>query len=239
MTPVVRKGTLPGRNELHVWQIPLISRCQDLQDASKVLAVDERQRAGRFRFDIHRSRYILTHAAVRRILGSYLDQDARSILFEYSTYGKPAIPEHNISFNLSHAENHALFALARSRVGIDIEFIRDINNLAELIRMFSPNEQMELLSQPLDQRTRTFFQCWTRKEAYIKALGLGFSLPLNSFDVSFTSSEPARLRASRDPIVHADDWILYEVAVPPGYVAAAAIEAREPVALHQFQWTWS
>ena len=101
--------------------------------------------------------------------------------------------------------------------------------------ILTPNEVAELMSLPPEPKGIAFFNCWTRKEAYIKAQGLGLSLPLDSFDVSLTPNEPALLRATRPDAQEAKHWSLYSLDVDSGYVAAAALESKE---LELRLWDW-
>jgi 4'-phosphopantetheinyl transferase len=131
----------------------------------------------------------------------------------------------------------ALYALTRGRaLGVDVEYVRDDlagQEIAE--RFFSRQEVRALSALPADARTRAFFNCWTRKEAYIKARGEGLSLPLDQFDVSLTPGEPAALLGTRPDPQEAARWLLRELAPARGYVAALAVEGR---GWRLRQWRW-
>ena len=126
-----------------------------------------------------------------------MDCDPAGVAFVHNAYGKPAIAQSDLRFNLSHSHGMALYAFCRhAEVGCDIER-RDPKFAAEQIpeRFFSPDEVRALRSLPLNEQTEAFFNCWTRKEAYIKAVGHGLSIALDSFDVSLVPGElPALLR---------------------------------------------
>jgi 4'-phosphopantetheinyl transferase len=188
-----------------------------------LLNKDERTRAQRFHFERDRRRYIFTRAHLRQVLGHYLNAPPGDIQFDYTSYGKPFLAEkHNTSlqFNVSHAGQYALIALTRSTpVGIDIEQAdRRLDYIDMAQRFFSANEYSTLLGLPADQQRTAFFHCWTRKEAYIKALGQGLSIPLDSFEVSLNSEAQAAIIHINNNAQH--DWILYNIAVPPPYCAA-------------------
>ena len=160
-----------------------------------VLSVEERSRAGQFRFERDRRRYVARRGILRELIGSYLDCDPASVAFVHNAYGKPAIVRSDLRFNLSHSHGMALYAFCRhAEVGCDIER-RDPKFAAEQIpeRFFSRDEVRALRSLPLNEQTEAFFNCWTRKEAYIKAVGHGLSIALDSFDVSLIPGEPAAL----------------------------------------------
>ena len=216
-------------NELHVWQISLTA--PELQ-VSSPLTEDEIQRAHRFHFERDRIRFVAARSALRNILAQYLSITPQELVFSYTPKGKPELApsfrKPALQFNLSHSRDFALLALTRHfRVGADIEFI-DAERTTEDIaaRFFSPAEVDTLRALPAAERVAAFFQCWTRKEAYVKALGAGLSVPLDSFDVAFGRGVPPallRIAGTAEEISH---WSLYNVAVPSEYAAAVAVEGR-------------
>jgi len=211
---------------VHVWCAELDQSDLVLEKLFKWLTPDEIDRAARFRFHRHGSRFIASRGILRAILAQYLGLHARDLHFEYTPYGKPslvAVSESTpLQFNLSHAGGLALYAVACDRpVGIDIEVVRpdvDLDLLAK--RFFSPQEQAELFALPIQVRTEAFFRCWVRKEAYIKGCGEGLSLALNTFSVS-VANNTAELSEVINP-VDLLRWSLHDVAVSPGYIAAVA-----------------
>lgn len=227
-----------GTDRVDVWRVRLSSTTPS-EDS---LSVDERQRASRFHFDIDRDRYIAAHASLRDALSRYLQCAPRDIKFSTNEYGKPFLIRSNdfsrlmnIEFNLSHSGDFALIAITRGRkVGIDVERIRTDIELEDLARRnFSPREVSEFVSLPAEQRARGFFNCWTRKEAYIKAQGLGLSMPLDSFDVSL--GEPAALKATRPDENESARWSLHSLNVESDYAAALAVEGN---GLEIRCWDW-
>ncbi|NUM68443.1 4'-phosphopantetheinyl transferase superfamily protein [candidate division KSB1 bacterium] len=215
---------------LHVWRISLdqpSSLRDSLQDA---LSADERERADRFVFAKDRERFVVARAALRDIISRYLHVAAGDIRFEYSEFGKPGLArlhQSNLQFNLSHSNGVALLALTLTRrLGIDVEFLRPVNDFEQIARrFFSANESATLFRLPAAQQPLAFFTCWTRKEAYIKAIGEGLSHPLEHFDVSLAPDQPAALLATRP----------HSLTAGAGYVAALAAEGRD----HQLScWQW-
>jgi 4'-phosphopantetheinyl transferase len=179
---------------------------------------------------------------LRDILGRYLGRPPAALEFCYSAYGKPALAvgleASGVRFNISHSHEMALFAVTcRREVGVDIEYLAREIRAAEIAeRFFSARERADLRALPAEAQHRAFFNCWTRKEAYIKAHGEGLSLPLDGFDVTLGPGEPAALLATRgDPheVLH---WSLQALAPGPGYVAALAVEGRGWGATG---WQWS
>jgi 4'-phosphopantetheinyl transferase len=155
-----------------------------------LLDSNEGARATRFRFERDRHRYIACHGILRLLLSRYADRAPAALRFDVTGYGKPALSNSELRFNISHSHQLALFAISRDvTVGCDVEW-HDERFLAENIpeHFFSPAEVAELNTVPQANRVTAFFAGWTRKEAYIKARGLGMSLPLNRFDVSLSAS---------------------------------------------------
>ena len=223
-----KPGAALGRDDVHVWRASLDPPAPRLWQLARLLSEDERCRAERFCFERDRDRFIAGRGLLRTILARYLDIAPERLRFRYGAGGKPVLADAAVPlrFNLSHAGRLVLYALAWGReIGVDLEHIRP-DVAAELIaeRHFSPWENAQLRSLPAGERAEGFFNCWTRKEAYVKARGEGLALPLNGFDVSLASGEPARLlRVQNDPR-EASRWRLHTWRPAPGYVAALAVE---------------
>ncbi|MDQ2717239.1 MAG: 4'-phosphopantetheinyl transferase superfamily protein, partial [Chloroflexota bacterium] len=218
-------------DEVHVWRAALDLPEERVQDLERTLAADERERAAPFRFPEHRMHYIVARGTLRTLLGRYLGREPAMLRFCYNEYGKPALVsagDQALCFNVSHAHGLALYAFARGRdVGIDVEYVRvemDFLEIAE--RFFSPYEVARLRAVSPDEQCRAFFNCWTRKEAYIKARGMGLSLALDQFDVSLTPGEPAALLRIREAGQDSCDWSLHALSPGEEYVAALAVKGR-------------
>lgn len=205
-----------------VYNIRLEADAARLDYLYEILSPEERERALRFRFAAHRRQSIICRATLREALSTYLDLKPAAIRFAYNRYGKPCVRGSEVRFNLSHSASWAMLAVTRGReVGIDIERI-DPRFAEEQIpeHFFSPREVAQLRSLPNSEQTAAFFRCWTRKEAYIKARGLGLALPLDSFDVAVRPGDsPALLRAG--------NWSLQNLDAPPGYAAAIVAEGSQ------------
>jgi 4'-phosphopantetheinyl transferase len=214
-------------NESHLWKIDL--RCESTDEMKASLSRDEHHRAARFHFDRDRQRFLLAHASLRMVLGRYLGVAPASLAFSQNEFGKPFLinPEAaGFHFNLSHSEDLALVSVTREReVGVDIEFIRpNFATIDVAEHFFSVAEVYTLTGLDPDYRTQGFFNCWTRKEAYIKARGEGLSLALDSFDVSLAPDVPVALLQTRFDPSDVSRWSLHEIFPAPNYAAAIAIE---------------
>jgi len=236
------KNLILGDDEVHVWRAALNIKESRVQSLRRTLTADERARAERFHFQKDREHFIVARGLLRAILGRYLDVEPSQLRFSYSPYGKPSLAgEFNadaLCFNLSHADGLALYAVTRGRqLGIDIERVRaELADEQVAERFFSPREVAVLRALSGNMQPLAFFNCWTRKEAYIKARGEGLSLPLDQFDVSLTPGVTAALlRTNGDP-QEASRWRIQELAPGAGYVSALAVKG------HHWRlkcWQWS
>lgn len=222
--------------DLHLWRVPLAGQPQERLGA--LLSTDEQAQADRYHRNRDRRRFIVRRAALRLILSRYLCRAPQTLRWRPSADGKPALVEDgNVRFNCSHSDELALIAVAcGEEVGIDIERIiaARIDRLVAQ-RHFAPDELAALEALPPELWPRGFFNGWTRKEAYLKARGVGLALPPESLSVSLTPGQPARLLRVADSGVAEGTWSLYSLAPAPGYVAAAAIAGQGHI-LTGFQW---
>jgi surfactin synthase thioesterase subunit/phosphopantetheinyl transferase len=217
-------------DEVHVWRIPLEQPPDYLEALRQTLSTDEMERAGRFYFEKDQRHFVAGRGILRIVLGRYLGRAPERLAFSYNPQGKPALAGDvagALSFNLAHSHGLALLAVARrGQIGVDVERIRPEfagEQVAE--RFFSPAEVASLRSLPGDRRHEAFFACWTRKEAYLKATGMGLSLPLDCFDVTVIPGQAALLATRHDPAA-AQRWSLRDLEPGPGYAGAVAAEGR-------------
>jgi 4'-phosphopantetheinyl transferase len=224
-------------SEIHVWRARLDLALESLSRMRGMLAADEQARADRFHFDRDRNHFVACRGILRELLGSYLSCSPASLKFSYGAFGKPALRPEDFSqpirFNVAHSNGLALLAFAAScELGVDLESIRrDFAGDEIAQRYFSKEELEELRALPEAMRTQGFFECWTRKEAYIKARGLGLQIPLQSFSVSLTPGQPETLQSE-----DASRWTLRSIDVSPGFAGAVVLEGRNwrP---HFWDWT--
>jgi 4'-phosphopantetheinyl transferase len=224
-------------NEVHVWRVSLAQSALVLPTLEALLSPGELQRARRFHFERDQRRYIVSQGHLRLLLGQYLKREPRQIEFCQGTRGKPALAASSLTpdapgdlrFNLSHSHELALYAFAWNReVGIDVEHIRPVADRDQIVRrFFAPQEQAVFFALPDDQRTEAFFQCWTRKEAFIKAIGEGLYHPLDHFVVAFVPGEPARLLDVTGHPEETGRWSVQALAPAPDYAAALFVDGQD------------
>lgn len=226
--------------EIDLWLARLNEPADDGATFAGVLSADERARAKRFVFDRDRDQFVTTRAVLRHLLGGYLERDPGDIEFEYNRHGKPRLIGQGspLEFNVSHSSDAAVFAFSRAgAVGVDVEAIRNIadgDSLAE--RFFAPNEARTLRAVPPALRDQAFFNCWTRKEAFIKALGDGLSHALDSFEVTLAPSDPVRVVQVGGDTWEARHWTLTALPPEPGYAGALAVRGV-PRAIRYLAWS--
>lgn len=211
---------------VHVWTLPIPTLERQLSEPQNLLSADEIERWQRYRFEEDRRRFATTRQALRLLLGKYTGANPKNLAFSYGTQGKPRLaqPTRDLSFNVSHSRDFAVLAFTRDRqLGVDIEFHKpdvEVSDLAH--RFFSLSEQQALKKKSNAERRGFFYQIWTAKEALIKAIGTGLSLPLDSFDVSLDSG--VRILATRPNSIEASKWSLQLLNAPEGYSACLATE---------------
>lgn len=218
--------------DVHVWLATLDQPVERIQELTQILSDDECLRAERFYFERDRSRFIVGRGILRFILSRYLEIAANKLQFCYSSRGKPELVEtsgaYRLRFNVSHSQALVMYAVTRDRsIGIDVEYIRPMLEAEQIVKsFFSIYENSVFQHLPQDRKQLAFFNCWTRKEAFVKAIGDGLSLPLDRFDVSLTPGEPARLLGIKGSSACSTGWSLQDLTPAPGYVAALAVEGQ-------------
>jgi 4'-phosphopantetheinyl transferase len=227
----------PG--EVHLWSAPLDAAEEFLRTCETLLSPDERDRAARFRAGPLRNRYIAGRGTLRTLLGRYYQADPAEIALVYQPRGKPELAApwnaRGLEFSLSHSGDLALFAFTLGwPIGVDVEAVRPMENAAGLLeRFFSADEIAQWRRAAPERQELVFFQGWTRKEAWLKAVGSGLSFPLNEFCV--TMDGPARVLSIRGNESEAATWRLESCEPCFGYVAAVALQG-DTIILRQWRF---
>lgn len=241
MTAAAPRSHLSARpGHVDVWATALDRPPATLERLGRLLTDDETARAKRFVFARDRRRFVVARGVLRELLGAYLGRAPGAIRFVYGAAGKPALAPPldaaGLEFNVSHSDEIALYAVGLYRpVGADVEQVRALDDLEALAeRNFSRAERRALFALPLTQRLAGFFACWTRKEAFIKALGEGLSHPLDAFTVSLAPGEPARFVEIGGEAGDAERWTLAAVEVGADYHAAVAVDGPATVAMRGY-----
>ena len=188
-------------------------------------------------------RFIVRRGILRKILSHYCNTEPGHLRFGYGENGKPGLvpmaDKQSIHFNVSHSDGVALFAFSRDHeIGVDIERVRGIDDVEQIARRFfskKENDALRVLSYR--KKKEAFFNCWTRKEAYIKATGAGMACPLDQFEVSLIPGEPARILRIMEDRQAAEQWSIHALYPAAGYKAALAVESRG-LRLSCHEWIW-
>jgi len=227
--PVVSAVGNLEEKEVHVWCADLEPAADQLAALQETLTAVEVERANRFRFWRHKRRYIAGRGILRALLGRYLHVSPPDVKIAYSEYGKPFLTANRIQFNLSHSKGIALYAFCLAAdIGIDLEKIRPISDAEDIAaRFFSPGEYARFQALPKEKRNDAFFACWTRKEAFIKAVGEGLSYSLDSFEVAFVPGEEARLLSIQGSEKEAARWSLYSLSATVDCAGALVVSGRD------------
>jgi 4'-phosphopantetheinyl transferase len=220
--------TPPTMQEVHVWQWDLDACVSEFDRYWKTLSAQEHERAGNFRFELHRCRYVTGRGKLRQILGHYAGLPARAVALEYGPEGKPFCTSQpagwRICFNLSHSENTAALAVSNGfEVGIDVEHIRAIEESMP-VQVFSAREREQFDALPASERQTVFFETWARKEACLKALGTGFILPPEHFEFDLAVHGDTTPRFVGGEAQEAAHWRVR--ALTSGRTCAGAVAAR-------------
>jgi len=216
------------QNEVHIWRARLDVPWSWTYD--EALSLEDRTRADRFKFESDRRKFCVARASLRLVLGRYLQAKPGRLELQTNKFGKPFLADQKrsrgIRFNLSHSHQVALIAVTRDReVGVDVEFMRPEFVSDEVAsHFFSRVEVEQFRSVPAGLRTESFFNCWTRKEAYIKARGEGLSCPLDQFDVFVAPGTPAMLLESRVGVNETKRWTFHDINAGDRYAGSLAVE---------------
>lgn len=234
MAPETSGSREEAADGISIWTATLDRTERARAEWESTLSPEELARANRFHFAKDRNHYVVARGLLRALLGEYLRQDPRKLEFAYGPYGKPelagASAASGASFNLAHSGGLAAFAISRRRaLGIDIERIQAESAGEDIARRyFSAREFSDLQTLSPDEKVDAFFRCWTRKEAYLKALGTGLQTPLDSFSVSLLPSQAAAFLNGVTP-----DWRLEAFQPAEGY-AGAVVYSGPSAAIEYF-----
>jgi len=216
----------PQAHEVHIHRKVLAN------NAARYLSPDEQLRADRLIDPDKRNNFIASRSLLREIVGNYLGTNPQDLCFSVAEHGKPYLSTNTASndrlyFNLSHSGSLFLLAIAADReVGIDVEQVRTDVPFPDMARLaFSQREQDELFNLPLHLKQGAFYRCWTRKEAYLKACGMGFTLQANLLDSGLLLDSPVTLFVGDNRT----RWQLTDISVPDEYCAALAVKGLDPI----------
>ena len=218
----------PSTVEAQVWLIEIEAHAPLFDECLAILTPDEHSRVQRFHKTLDRQAFTLRRGLTRVILGSYLDLPPASLRFQPGPQGKPSLASPNpqkFQFNSSFSHNWiALGVIAGRSLGVDIQAGLALDDLASVAqRTFSPRELIDYNTLSPTLQPACFYQNWVRKEAYVKAVGLGMTIPFSEIDLANPSSSPGSGMIIQVHGQPAPDWLLTDISAPPGYFGAVCI----------------
>ena len=210
---------------IHVWLASLVVSEEQQQYYYSLLSIDEQQRADKFCVVLPQQRFIVARGMLRELLARYLPE--QPLVFQYGEYGKPYLANEPLYFNLSHAEEQLIIAVSyASPLGIDVEYnLRRTDRQLISEHVFTQQEQQYLLRIPESQQCSAFFHCWTRKEAYIKAIGQGVFANLNTLPTTLANGQANQALVDEQQ----QCWKIIDLPTIDGYKMALAYLAQELV----------
>lgn len=225
-------------NTVYLWTIDqrTVSAAQ-LQAMRQTLNEAERAKVARFRFEPLQKTAVISRGTVRIILGDLLAIPPETIQFITNAHGKPALtPPADLHFNVAHSGDFVLVAVAKTAVGVDIEQIKPAVEYGMIARRyFSEWETAVFQTIPAAEQPQAFYNCWTRKEAYLKAIGTGLTTKLDSFDVEFRADREPKLLETRHAPQNVEKWRLMAVETAVNYATALAVDnSINEIAYHTF-----
>lgn len=223
----------PGKGQVHIWRAGFDLSPEILATLARSLSTDERDRSQHFRIDADKERFRSGRGWLRQLLAGYLDADPADLEFRNDAGGKPHLiwpPAHWLQFNLSHSAGMVVFAVAAGReVGVDVEQIRSDFPIEAVARRFFTNEEQRALAQAhsASASVDVFFAIWTRKEAYLKGIGLGLGQTAVAVEASRDGGRRAVVSGSDSCLHEAPGWSLASFQAGVGYAAAVAVKGKQ------------
>jgi len=214
------------KKSIRVWNIHLPDHHSETPFCRSLLTGEELDRAAKFRKPEDAEVFILCRGLLRRVLADCLNTEPSGLRFNRNAQGKPFLEDGKLDFNVSHSRDRLLIAVTAGRaVGVDIEFRRSGLNMKSIAkRWFAPEEQE--FFQALEKQEEGFFGIWAKKEAYVKALGVGIYKDLNTFAV------PLGEKPFSPNIEKTGQWFFQTLEIDPDYAASVVSEAPPvPVSL--------
>ena len=200
--------------DIHVWLFHVNTTPPSIKRFYPLLDVTEKERSERFVHFMHRKRFIAAHGFMRSVLALYTQCPAENLTFDKGEHGKPFLVGHSdCHFNLSHAQDIAMLAVAKQATGVDVEYSLRKNDWQKIMqRFFTESEQKKILALEPSQQQRAFFSVWTRKEAHMKVTGLGLHLAPGQFSVSVPPESAALLASIAQQNI--SDWQMHDITLP-------------------------
>lgn len=232
-------------DEIHLWWLPLCADEEQAKRYRQYLSDREAEKLERLPSADLKTRLLAGRGILRELIAGYLDILPRQVAIRFAVYGKPYVRPQDeasprLSFNYSDSHGMGIYAFSWDReVGVDLEWLGRRGRFRQIIeRRFAEAEQPALLSgRDEDERAERFLACWTRKEGYGKARGVGIHYPMRDIDLCSDCDLPSRRIGPAT-----NHWYLRQIHLPPDYVGCLVTEGDDelPVrAFHHLGWSLS
>lgn len=231
---------ISNRQKIHVWIAPLTRSIDEIAEFKNTLTNDELKKEKSFHFERDRTQYIAGRGLTRRVLGNYLGIEAGQIKFNYGQNGKPFLAEKLnkscIQFNLSHSNDIITIAVTiDKKIGADVEYIRPITELNSIVSLyFSDLDNKWFTNIPEDRRTDIFYTLWTRKEAYLKAIGQGLTQSLNFSVLAHDFKKNGGILENELAVV--SGWTFFSFKPSKDYQISIAVQEKDCLANIKYQF---
>jgi 4'-phosphopantetheinyl transferase len=214
---------------IDIWYFDVSSFISKIDDFFDIIDAQEKKAAKQFVFEKDYKLYVASHGILRILLGNYLKQQPKSVIYKYNDFGKPFVEFSDIQFNLSHNSTKILIGITLNyNIGVDVEFVKEMHDHDSIVRrFFSKKEQEEFFEYLKEQRNQIFYLGWTRKEAFIKALGKGLSFPLKDFDVTLSPEKKSEILSIFGNKELAKTWNLESFLLEENCYGAVAWEGMQ------------
>jgi len=219
--------------QIHIWRTQLKQNPQQISELNNSLNQKEQDKAERFKIEKARNNFIIARGTLRSLLSKYLHTKPKEIIFTQNSYGKPLLTSGLVKFNISHSGDYALFIFAKNyHVGVDVECVRnnfDFMTIAQ--KFFAQEEVINLSAISQEQQLQAFFNCWSRKEAFIKGIGKGIFFALDKFAVEVCNKTSGKLKLSIDSDklgeLEQANWSLEALDLGNTHVGAFAVSGQD------------
>lgn len=230
-----------NQNEVHVWNYPLNIVETDMDFFYGLLSDEEKKGIDKIKLQGVRDKRVTSKAIVKDIISKYLGINSDQIKYSYNRFGKPVLPENInlpcLNFNISHSENLGIIALVKkNQIGVDVERLIDLTDIDDIIILcFSKNEQRLFKDLEGLEKTRLFYKIWTGKEAFIKAVGKGFSFPLENISFGLNINKEIMISEISDFQENLNNWHVYNFTPEENYTSTIVVNLNSFL-IEKFSW---
>ncbi len=239
---LIKSRHIINDDEIHIWRFNLDPVKSFNEFFINLLSDEEKKQVEKIKLGDVKNRSIISKAIIKNIISNYLGLNIKQIIFSYNEFGKPVIPERinsfRLNFNISHSGDLGLIAITRKNlIGIDVEKMNELDQIDDIINLcFTETEKYMLSCLESTEKKEVFYKIWTGKEAFIKAIGKGFSFPLKNISFRLNSKKEMVIGEILDPMNTGKDWQIYNFNPQDNYTSALVIN-NNYFKIRQYIWS--